>query len=137
MVAKIKAILSHIPKWLMSGIVLALVLWLTLAPHPTGNTNIHLFPGADKVVHGIMFGGLAFVVCIDMMHARHWHKLGLATIGCIAFCTCILGIIIEIAQEKMGLGRSLEILDMLADSAGALIGCGIWAALNDNFADSE
>ena len=137
MVAKIKAILSHIPKWLLSGVILALVLWLTLAPHPTGKIELPLFPGADKVAHGIMFGALAFAVCIDLMRARQWHKLGLATIGCVAFGTCILGILIEIAQDKMGLGRSLEVLDMLADSAGALIACGIWAVLNDSFAQPK
>lgn len=136
MVEKIKAVLSHIPKWLMTGVVLALVLWFTLAPHPTGQVNIPLFPGADKIVHGIMFGVLAFVCCVDLMRSHGWRQLSLAAIGCVGIGTAVLGVVIEVIQEKMGLGRTMEIMDMLADAAGALTACVIWAVLNKPFANT-
>ena len=137
MVDKIKSLLGHIPKWLLSGVTLALILWLTLAPHPTGDVKITLFPGADKVVHGIMFGVLTLAICVDTMRFSGWKELSLPTIGMIALGSGFFGIIIELIQEKMGMGRTLEIMDMLADGAGAMIGAGIWAVLNKPFSEPE
>lgn len=135
MVDKIKTFLGHIPNWLLSGVTLALILWLTLAPHPTGNLDLPLFPGADKVVHGIMFGGLSLMICVDTMRFRGWKAMSLTVVAVIALGSALLGVVIELLQEKMGLGRSLEVLDMLADGAGAMIGCALWAVIDQKFAN--
>lgn len=48
--------------------VLAVILWLTLAPQPlpdAGGSWLD-FPGADKVVHALMFGALALVLAVDL-----------------------------------------------------------------------
>ena len=137
MVDKIKSILNHIPKWLLSGLTLALILWLTLAPHPTGDIDLPLFPGVDKVVHVIMFGFFALMVCVDYMRAHKWASMSLTTVSCIAFATALFGVGIEFIQEWMGIGRSLEIMDMLADSAGAMAACGVWAVIEGRFASPQ
>lgn len=122
---------------MLSGITVAIILWLTLAPHPTGDLEMPLFPGADKIVHFIMFGFLTFVVMLETMKHFHWKPLSLVTVGLISFVCAAFGIGIEFAQRAMGLGRGLEILDMLADSAGAVGAGGIWAALQDSFATRD
>ncbi len=49
----------------MTAVVVLAILWLTLAPKPLPDSDVHWFEGADKVVHGCMFGGLFFVMGLD------------------------------------------------------------------------
>lgn len=121
--------MGKVPDGLLTGLTVALILWLTLAPHPTGDIEIPLFPGADKVVHALMFGFLTFVALLEIMKHHHWAILSLPIIGIVSFVCAIFGIGIEFVQRAMGLGRELEVLDMLADAAGAVGAGGIWAAL--------
>lgn len=131
---KLRNILRKVPTGLLSGVTLAVILWLTLAPHPTGDLDLPLFPGADKVVHALMFGFLGFVILLEMMKRLNWKPLSLVTIGAVAFIISAFGVGIEFAQRAMGMGRGLEILDMLADAAGAFTAAGVWAAVQDAFA---
>ena len=128
-------LMGKVPTGLLSGITVAAILWLTLAPHPTGDVELPLFPGADKIVHAAMFGFLAFMVLLETMKHRKWNALPLAEIGVMAFLCSGFGIGIEIAQRAMGLGRSFEVLDILADSAGAFVAAGIWAVVQPKFED--
>lgn len=130
---RFRGIFGKIPTGLLSGLTVAAILWLTLAPHPTGDVELPLFPGADKVAHAVMFGGLAFVVLLELMKHSRWQPLSLPLIGLVAFICAGFGCGIEVVQRAMGLGRSFETLDILADSAGALIGAGIWAAIQNFF----
>lgn len=134
---KFRKLIGMVPTGLLSGITVVIILWLTLAPHPTGDLDLPLFPGADKVVHALMFGFLTFVVLLEMMKHRRWTVVPLAAIGCVAFICAIFGIGIEIGQRAMGLGRSFEVLDILADSAGAFGAAAIWAAIQGGFASPQ
>lgn len=130
-----KHLIAKIPTGILSGVSLAVILWLTLAPHPTGDLKISLFPGADKVVHMVMFGFLTFMVLLDIMKHKGWQSLSLALIAVVAFITALLGIGIECAQRAMGLGRTFEVLDILADTAGSMAAAGIWAMLQGLWAN--
>lgn len=134
---RFRFLIGKIPVGVLSGLTVALILWLTLAPHPTGDLEMPLFPGADKVVHALMFGFLTFVILLEIMRHRKWAMLPLPLIAVVAFICALFGIGIEFAQRAMGLGRSLEILDMLADAAGAMGAGGIWAAIQEWFAKSN
>ena len=137
MVRLIKAIIGRLPRWLLTILVLALILWLTLAPHPLGKVHVPLFKGADKVAHLIMFAALSFSFNLDWMRVRHWQRLSLPEIACVALGVGVFGIFIELAQRTMGMGRSFEVLDMVADGAGAMIGAAVWAVLNGLFSDDK
>lgn len=121
MLDKFKGLLGKIPTGTLSGVTLALILWLTLAPHPAGNLQLPLFPGADKIIHGIMFGFLGIVILLEWMKKRNWKPLTLPDVAVVAFAVSALGVAIEFVQRAMGMGRTLEIYDMLADAAGAMI----------------
>lgn len=131
---KIRNLLDKIPTGVLTGLTLALILWLTLAPDPTGKLDLPLFPGADKVVHAIMFGFLTFIVLVETMRKLKWHAVPMAGISVIVFACALTGIGIEYLQRLMDLGRSFEVLDMLSDAAGAYFIAGLWAFVQDQFA---
>lgn len=122
---------------LLTTVVVLAILWLTLAPQPLPETDIPLFPGADKLVHAIMFGGLAGVLCLDrdLWRARKLRRTGVLPepstlipprnvliIICIILVSAIFGGVIEMLQEGMHAGRTGDAWDFVADAAGAVIG---------------
>ena len=117
--------MKHIVNWLPTAVVTAAVLWLTLAPVPVPYTGVHLFEGADKVVHFLMFFGLTVIVLLDLKR----HKGALtpkAMIAVWAIVTLFAGAD-EAAQSSMGLGRTSDILDFASDCAGVLTATvGMW-----------
>lgn len=131
---RLRNLISRIPTGVMSGVTVAIILWLTLAPHPVGEMDFPLFAGADKVVHGIIFAFLTFIILLDTMKQRKWQMLTLTTIAVVAFACALFGIGIELLQRTMGLGRTFEMLDILADTGGAMGAAGIWAMIQKAFA---
>lgn len=130
-IEKLKSIAAYVPVWIPSILILCAVLWLTLAPHPVGDMTVPLFPGADKLVHAIMFMTLCFAVLFDTMRSRHWNVVPLPLISAVVFATAALGVVIEYLQAFMDMGRSLELLDMAADFIGAVFGGVIWIIYQD------
>lgn len=53
-------------EWWPTALTLSAVLYATLWPDPVGASEVMLFPGADKLIHAIMMGGLASAVLFDM-----------------------------------------------------------------------
>lgn len=110
------------PRWGVSAAVVALILWLTLAPHPVGDADIPLFPGADKVVHGIMFGTLTFALWFDSSRDRGaWNPAGAGRSLWFAVGSALFGLLIEWLQLSMQMGRGFEWADAGADLAGCLL----------------
>lgn len=123
---KIRQRLSKLPPALFSGITLLVILWLTLAPKPLGNETPKLFPGADKVVHGLMFGFLAAVMLLDWQRIHRWQKVSWGQVTLYATFTSFIGIAIEFTQEFMGLGRGFEGADIVADIIGSFVMASAW-----------
>ncbi len=118
-VKRLHLILNKIPKWGLTALCAAAICWLTLAPHPLGDTEIPLFPGADKICHSIMFGGLTWCILLDW---QRWNwKIPCKTeyITAIA-ASALFGIATEWLQGTTRMGRSYDSLDFYADAMGAL-----------------
>lgn len=116
-------ILNLWPKrWIATALVLLLILYLTLVPRPLPNTNIEI-PGLDKLAHAIMFGVLAFVTSIDMArrNRKDIRTLSNSTIIYISVIVAFVGLLIEILQQLMQLGRGGDLLDFIADIIGVII----------------
>lgn len=109
-------------RWIATALVLLFILYLTLVPRPIPDTNIDI-PGLDKLVHAIMFGVLAFVACIDMArrNCSHIKRLSISTIIIISVIVAFIGLLIEILQQLMQLGRGGDLLDFIADIVGIII----------------
>lgn len=114
-------IARHIPAWVASALCLAAILWLTLAQSPIGDVPVPLFPGADKVIHAVMFGGFALTLCFDLSKTREGFRWSWYIPVTATLLSTITGIIIEWLQDRMGLGRTYDNADILADFAGALL----------------
>ncbi|MCM1111421.1 MAG: hypothetical protein NC336_09440 [Clostridium sp.] len=116
-------VVAWCPGWLLTVLAVGLMLWLTLSPQPLPENDIELFPGADKLVHGLMFGGIAWLAGIDFIvrGERHRSCNPLAVFVVAAVAASLLGGAVEILQEGMALGRSGDLADWLADTAGAAL----------------
>lgn len=122
----LRRLLDKLPTGLFTAIVLSVILWLTLAPHPTGDVEIPLFPGADKIVHALMFMGLTMAAILDLRKLRKWHYVPVTAACIVSVISTLTGVAIELAQDAMDAGRSLEGLDIVADFIGSAIGAVLW-----------
>lgn len=110
-----KILLSYWP----TAIVVAVILYATLFPHPVGVDDLPVIPGIDKVIHAIMFGGLTGALIFDYArsHRRTLPSRGIAAM--FALASTLAGGGIELLQDAMQLGRGADIYDFIADAAGA------------------
>ena len=123
---KIRNMLSRFPGWLFTVLTILLILWLTLVPDPFGDDAPTLFPGADKLVHAIMFGFLTIMILFDRQRGNHWKKLDSKFIVVSALISSLLGILIEVLQLEMDMGRGFELADMVADATGSFLCAWCW-----------
>lgn len=109
--------LKWIPPYQLTLAVGIVILYLTLLPKPFGEEDIPLFPGADKLAHCCMFGGLALTYIFE--RKRIGHPLDVRSALKVSLLVSVFGIAIEFIQEAMHLGRSGDMLDGIADITGA------------------
>jgi VanZ family protein len=116
--------LRHPRLWLaMSVALVAAIVYSSLAPDfelpvPTPD-------GFDKVEHFTAYCGLALWFTGLYPRARYWQVVT----GLLA-----LGLAVEIAQGTMQLGRSADVLDMLANAVGVLVGLLLALSLTGGWA---
>lgn len=95
--------LYKIPRNLLSFVVTAVVLYLTLSPNIGAGSRLFSFPGADKVVHGLMFFAVAFCYYLDFGRSEKYanrQSLLFITFG----LSLALGCITEELQTMMKWG---------------------------------
>ncbi len=113
--------LQSLPPAALSAVCTIAILWLTLAPKPLGDTDLPLFPGADKICHAIMFGGLEWCLLLDRQRRHDWKRPSVTFMICTAVPVALFGWLIEILQSRMQVGRSYDAFDILADALGVVI----------------
>ena len=123
---RLRQCLSKWPPLVFTVITLGAILWLTLIPDPLGDDMPPLFPGADKIVHAIMFGGLTVMMLFDFQRKSEWRPTSWHIALAAAFFSLLIGVGVEIAQLTMDLGRGFEYADMAADAAGAFLFAICW-----------
>lgn len=130
---RIRNVLSCVPGWLFTILTALLILWLTLMPDPLGDDAPELFPGVDKLVHAVMFGFLTVVILLDRQRSMNWKRQSGAFIIIAAVISSVAGIMIEVLQLVMDMGRGFEVADMAADTAGAFVCALCWRALQSHW----
>ena len=103
----------YIVVWTIIIIVFSLLPKNTLEPE-----GIKLFKGADKVLHFLMYALLMFFWVYAAMEIPRERRNRFLYSG-LAF-GIILGIVMEILQKYMNLGRSFDAFDIMANIAGTL-----------------
>ena len=117
---RLGAAITRLPAGTLTILTILAILWLTLAPDPLPSTGMKLFPGADKVVHACMFGGLFFMVYLDRdgtyrKRRIRWNPAQRMQFTIFAAMGCALfGGAIELAQDA-------DWLDFVADGAGVAL----------------
>ncbi len=94
----------------IGGFLVALVVYLSLTPQPSAPLP---FDNSDKVEHAFAYMILSFWFC-------HLYVTCRSRAGVIATLVA-LGVGLEYVQGWMGC-RSFDVMDMLADSIGVLLG---------------
>lgn len=104
-------------------LTLGVILWITLAPDPVGDTNLELFPGSDKLIHAIMMGGLASALMFDWRRNSGNNRRALTSkvLVLVFVATVLFSMVDEWAQGAMNMGRSSDPWDFLADVIGIII----------------
>ena len=112
--------LNTIKPWLRKVLaILYLVLVVLLSLLPTSDfPDIPYFTGEDKGIHFCMYFGLGFMACWSLEMSSRRVTSYLPLLGGVF----LWGVIMEILQQLMAYGRSMDILDMAANLAGALAG---------------
>lgn len=113
------SILFTVPQWLrviLSMVYLSIIALLSLLPS-NDLPQIPLFSGADKIIHTIMYAGLTWMVCW-MIFAEKKQSLYYLTV----LLSFIWGVIMEVYQFNMHLGRSFEYFDIVGNSIGIFFG---------------
>ncbi len=121
MLKSIKTWLEKLPPWTLTIVCFLAICWLTLAPHPLPDNDIPLFPGADKIVHGIMFGGFTLCIILDWERRHGWTKKAGPTVWLAPVIASVFGIVTEILQQEMQAGRSGDVWDLVADVTGSFL----------------
>ncbi len=124
---KARRIIEKLPSWLLTAVTVAAILWLTLVPPSVRRYEAGIVsPAQTKVVHAIMFGGLALMILTDCSRSRGWHRLSVLSVIMAALYLHTLRYCDRTAAKRDGSGTFLRFYDMLADAAGAVAAALLW-----------
>ncbi len=78
----------------------------------------------DKIVHLVLFGTLSFLLIKAFVEQTTYPSLIQRAKLLSIIIASIYGVVIEVLQETIFIGRTGDVFDALADSVGAFI--GLW-----------
>jgi len=102
------------------------IMALSLLP-PQDLPKIPLFPGADKVIHFMMYFVFSILFCWALRTERHYSRLFFIVVLTIGW-----GMLMEFIQLSMHMGRSFSWYDISANSLGVLVGIIIYVFASRN-----
>ncbi|SDJ90423.1 VanZ like family protein [Chryseobacterium jejuense] len=102
----------------------AFLTYMLLKPGEENQEYWFMFSGIDKVLHVSIFAalGFSFIAAFPKIKFSYFFQIIL-----------IYAFLTEILQEEMGLGRSMETLDIVADTVGCLIGYAVYKLFLKHF----
>lgn len=95
-----------------------------LSHQPGDSLHLPPLPGIDKLAHSLAYGVLAAVTLFALDEQWKRHRSGLVVFSTTVFCL-LYGISDEFHQSFVP-GRTPSLVDILADSAGAVLVCLLW-----------
>jgi len=112
--------------WILTGLFATTTIWFSFVAPPPG---VNLFPGADKVQHGIAY----FATTLSFLFAAVWRpgrgdgpfpRLSRWIFAAVV----IVGIVVEAIQEQTP-ARTAELADVAAEAIGAGAAIAIHAGI--------
>lgn len=108
----------------ISGIIFGVIIFImsVLPMNADGVGGLFTFPGADKVIHATIYG--AFTVLLIRGYLRS-NPMSWKKITYLLLAILIYSIIIEMIQLFLTSYRTGEVLDVLANMVGILLGAAV------------
>lgn len=123
-----RKIINYIPVGVFSIVATAFVAYVLLSP-PSGFSQGLLrwfhFKNSDKVIHFLLFFFLNFAYLYDYTKLRNPHHTRINKELALTALAAALGLLSESAQLAMGLGRTFDNYDIIADALGAVAAFGV------------
>lgn len=91
-----------------------------IPPKDVPDITFNFFIPTDKIVHFLMYFGLAGVASFNYIYAKKGNIIILKLIAFAILIPIVYGGLIEIIQHEYFIGRSGDWYDFLADALGAL-----------------
>ena len=102
--------------------VVAVIIYATWFPDPVGADELPVIPHIDKLVHAVMFGGLAGAAMFDYHRASPASRpLGPRAVTAACCLAAAFGVVDEVVQGMLSIGRATDPADILADIAGIAV----------------
>lgn len=112
-----------IPAGVLSAVVVAAIAYASLSADPMGISQLHLFAGADKVVHFLMYAVASVVFIVDYAKVRLPHHTRLNVELALTASSMLLGLLMEVGQLVIAPEfRSYDKFDLVVNCLGALAG---------------
>ena len=111
------------------GIVLTLVVAF-LCLYPFQSQKESAIPHFDKVIHVTLFLVLSYFWMRGLSAQNQFKKVQEKAVLITVITAITYGVLIEILQEVMHLGRSFDAWDIAADSLGVMLAFGVYRTLN-------
>ena len=126
-----KRFFKKLPVGVLSAIAIVVIAYLSLAPNPVGG-GLHLFPHSDKVAHILMYFFATILFLMDYAKFKMPHHTKLNVEIALMASAMLLGLVMEVLQLIMQIGRGYDIFDLAANCTGALLGFGYmkWKGLH-------
>ena len=103
-------------------IVIAVIIYATWIPKPIPYEDLPGIPHIDKLIHAIMFGGLLAAVMFDYHRCSpRRNRLTSGAILVFAAGCSVFGVVDEVVQGLLAIGRPSDFLDIIADWVGIAI----------------
>lgn len=100
--------------------------YLFLSQRPLADIDYSFFSGSDKIAHIIFMTGIMLILSIDYIrkkrHSVNKNRIPLHVSLSFFLITSLYGIIIELLQHLMQVGRNFDIYDLVANIIGSSIG---------------
>ncbi len=101
-------------------IYLILLAWLSLAPASTFSNSLINFPGADKIIHGIIYMFLGLLLFLFLNEVRN---PSIKTNIYVFVSASGYGLLMELLQLWIrNSSRSFELADVVANCVGVVVG---------------
>lgn len=128
-----KQFLKKIPVGVLSAIAVVVIAYLSLSSDPLSGMRMHLFPHSDKVTHILMYFFAAIFFLTDYAKFRMPHHTKLNVEAALTAVAILMGLIMEVLQLVMQIGRGYDNLDIAANTIGALLGFAFmrWKGLHE------
>jgi len=108
-------------KYWPTMVCVAVVLYATLTADPMDGTDLSFIPYFDKVIHAVMFGGLAGAAAFDWQRAHRDRSVAGRVMAVICLLCAVFGGLDEIAQATITDVRSGDFFDLAADIIGIAV----------------